>query len=222
MHDSPHHESSRAWEYENGFYLTSRVDRLGKQLNQYELYKRILQLPGAVVELGVYKGASLARLLTFRAILEAESSRRVFGFDAFGTFPRSEVASADDLGFIDRFEAEAGDGYSRAEIAAYLDDKGFGNYELVEGDVRSTVPRVLDERPELRISLLHLDMDVYEPTNDAITMLEDRLVPGALLVVDDYGTVGGATQAIDELCARRHLSIEKLPLSHVPSFIVWH
>ncbi len=160
--------------------------------------------------------------LDLPAILEAESSRRVFGFDAFGTFPRSEVASADDLGFIDRFEAEAGDGYSRAEIAAYLDDKGFGNYELVEGDVRSTVPRVLDERPELRISLLHLDMDVYEPTNDAITMLEDRLVPGALLVVDDYGTVGGATQAIDELCARRHLSIEKLPLSHVPSFIVWH
>ena len=160
MHDSLHHESSRAWEYENGFYLTSRVDRLGKQLNQYELYKRILQLPGAVVELGVYKGASLARLLTFRAILEAESSRRVFGLDAFGTFPRSKVASADDLGFIDRFEAEAGDGYSRAEIAAYLDDKGFGNYELVEGDVRSTVPRVLDERPELRISLLHLDMDV--------------------------------------------------------------
>jgi hypothetical protein len=222
MHDSPHHEASRAWEYENGFYLTSRVDRLGKQLDQYELYKRIVQLPGAVVELGVYKGASLARLLTFRAILEAESSRRVFGFDAFGTFPRSEVASADDLGFIDRFEAEAGDGYARTEIATYLDDKGFGNYELVEGDVRNTVPRVLDERPELRIALLHLDMDVYEPTNDAITMLEDRLVPGALIVIDDYGTVGGATQAIDELCARRHLSIEKLPLSHVPSFIVWH
>jgi hypothetical protein len=47
------------WDYENGFYLTSHVTRLCKLLAQFELYKSIVNLPGHVVECGVYKGASL-------------------------------------------------------------------------------------------------------------------------------------------------------------------
>ncbi len=222
MTNELHFDKSLTWEYENGFYLTSPADRLAKMLNQYELYKRVVHLPGEVIELGVYKGASMARLLTFRRVLETESSRRVIGFDAFGLFPRAGVARAEDRAFIDRFEAEGGDGFSREEIDGYLRAKDFTNFELIAGDVRSTLPQLLQERPELRVSLLHLDLDVYEPTDAAVRMLESRLVPGALIVIDDYGAVGGATQAIDELCARRHLAVEKLPMSHVPAFIVWN
>ncbi len=42
--------------YENGFYLTSQPYRLGNMISHYELYKKIIDLPGAVVELGVFKG----------------------------------------------------------------------------------------------------------------------------------------------------------------------
>ena len=212
-------DPARAWDYENGFYLTAPVARMGKALAQYELYQQIVGLPGDVVELGVYKAASLVRWLTYRSLLEADASRRVWAFDAFGAFPADEVSGASDQAFIQRFEAAGGDGLSIDEVARYLDAKGFTNHELVPGDIFETLPKVLEQRPELRISLLHLDLDVYEPTALALDLLVDRVVPGGLIVIDDYGQVEGATRAVDELCRERGLSCEKLPISHVPTFI---
>ncbi|ERS85084.1 hypothetical protein Q667_17680 [Marinobacter sp. C1S70] len=80
-------EKSKAFYYENGFYLTSDPKRLHKLISHYELYKKIIDLPGEVVEFGVFKGASLIRFATFRECLETFSSRKIFGFDAFGDFP---------------------------------------------------------------------------------------------------------------------------------------
>jgi|tagenome__1003787_1003787.scaffolds.fasta_scaffold19958066_1 hypothetical protein len=212
-------DPDRAWEYENGFYLTSTVGRAGKALAQYELYQQVTGKPGDVVELGVYKAASLVRWLTFRTLLEAEASRRVWGFDAFGSFPADDVGGDDDQAFIRRFEDAGGDGLTLDQVSGYLDAKGFTNYELVPGDVRDTLPKVLEQHPELRISLLHLDLDVYEPTTLALELLTDRIVPGGLILIDDYGRVEGATRATDELCRRRGLTLEKLAISHVPAFI---
>lgn len=74
----------------------------------------------------------------------------------------------DDRDFIQRFESDGGQGFSSQEIASYLDDKAFQNYELIAGDVRETLPQTLDDRPHLRVALLHLDLDVYEPTVDVL------------------------------------------------------
>ena len=212
-----HHSAENLWDYENGFYLTSGVERLGKSLAQYELYKRIVGLPGDVIEFGVFKGTSLARLLTFRELLEATASRKVIGFDAFGAFPRS--GDNDDRAFIEDFENAGGEGYSESEIAEYLSSKKLTNFDLIAGDVLETLPSYLVSRPQLRIALLHLDMDVYEPTKFVLERLTDRLVRGALIVIDDYGTVAGATRAIDEWNASRRLLIQKLPVAHIPAFI---
>ena len=53
-----------------------------------------------------------------------------------------------------------------------------------------------------RFSLIHLDMDVYEPTAFVLKKLFDRLVVGGLIVIDDYNTVEGATIAVDEFIAQ--------------------
>ena len=58
------------WDYENGFYWFSPKSRLNKMLAHYELYKTIVNIPGHIFELGVYKGASLVRFATFRDALE--------------------------------------------------------------------------------------------------------------------------------------------------------
>jgi hypothetical protein len=86
--------------------------------------------------------------------------------------------------------------------------------------VLDTVPRYVDSHPELRIALLHLDLDVYEPTAVALEHLWDRVVPGGLVVIDDYGTVAGATRAVEELTIANDCELLKLLYSHVPAFIV--
>ena len=78
----------KAFEYENGFMLTADVYRLGNIMAHYELYKKIVNLPGAVVELGVFKGNSLIQFASFRELLENVRSRQIVGFDAFDLFPR--------------------------------------------------------------------------------------------------------------------------------------
>ncbi len=49
-------DETKAFDYENGFYLTSRVSRMGNILAHYELYKKIIDRPGAIVECGVFRG----------------------------------------------------------------------------------------------------------------------------------------------------------------------
>ena len=42
------------FDIENSFYLRSDPYRIGKLIGQYVLYKKIIDLPGAVVECGVF------------------------------------------------------------------------------------------------------------------------------------------------------------------------
>ena len=207
----------REWDYENGFYLTSHVTRLPKMLAHYELYKSIVHLPGHVVECGVFKGASFIRFATFREILESPHSRKLIGFDAFGKFPEQE--HADDQAFVERFEGAAGEGISTDELDQVMAHKGFENYELVQGNILETVPDYLVAHPELKIALLHIDTDVYEPAATILNNLYDRVVTGGLVVLDDFATVPGETRAVDEFFAGKDILIEKLPISHIPTYI---
>lgn len=207
------------WDYENGFYWFSQKSRLNKMLAHYELYKQITGLPGHIIEMGVYKAASLVRFATFRDALENDFSRKIIGFDAFGAFPTNKLEVGADLDFIERFEEEGGHGLSEDEVSGILSSKGFGNCHLVKGNVFDTLPDYLDKHPETRIALLHLDMDVKEPTEFALGILYERVVPGGLIVLDDYNAVAGETIAVDAFIKEHNLRIEKLPFYNVPAFI---
>ena len=89
------YDTKNMFDYENGFSLTSLPYRMGNMLAHYELYKKIIDLPGDVVELGVFKGNSLIQFATFRELLENENSREIIGFDMFGEFPQTKEVESD-------------------------------------------------------------------------------------------------------------------------------
>lgn len=208
---------AQQWDYENGFYLTSHVTRIAKLLAHFELYKSIINLPGHIVEGGVYKGASLVRFSTFREILESPYSRKIIGFDAFGKFPGQE--NSEDQKFIEGFERQGGDGISVEELEEVFAHKSLVNFELIPGDVCDTIPKYLSEHQELKIALLHIDVDVYKPSLAMLNSLYERVVTGGLVVFDDFGTVAGETKAVDEFFKEKNVMIEKLPISHIPAYI---
>lgn len=207
------------WDYENAFYWFSHPTRLNKLLAHYELYKNIINLPGEVFELGVYKGASLVRLASFRNLLETDYSRKIVGFDAFGKFPISNLTLKEDLEFIENFEGTGGEGLSLAEVESIFNAKNFQNISLYKGNVFDTLPKYIEKYPATRIAFLHLDMDVKEPTTFALDFLYERVVSGGLIVLDDYNAVAGATDAVDGFIKKHHLKIEKTTHYNVPSFI---
>ena len=207
------------WDYENAFYWFSSKSRINKMLAHYELYKTIMHIPGHIFELGVYKGASLVRFATFRDALENDLSRKIIGFDAFGEFPTNKLKTQDDLDFVESFESDHGKGLSKEEVAEILNQKGFENFKLVKGNVFDTLPEYLEDNTETRIAMLHLDMDVKEPTDFALDLLYERVVPGGIIIFDDYNAVAGETISVDEFLGEHHLKLEKLPFYNIPCFI---
>lgn len=211
--------SDNAWDLENGYFWFSNPTRVNKFLAHYELYQMILNLPGDVFEMGVFKAGSLIRWASFRQLLENSFSRRIVGFDTFGKFPVKGVELDVDLEYVEAFVAKAGDALSRDQVEQIITRKGFENIELLEGTVTDTLPHFVMKNPACRIALLHLDLNVKEPTKFVLEALYDRVVPGGLIVIDDYTSVVGATEAIDDLVAKKDLKIEKLSFHSVPAFI---
>jgi hypothetical protein len=210
----------KCWEYENGFYLTSHPSRIAKSIMHWEIYKQITNLPGVILECGVFKGASLIRFATYREMLESPYSRKVIGFDAFGKFP--STSDNDDSKFISRFESEAGDGISKNNLESIITQKAFNNIELIEGNVLETLPLYVEANPHLKIALLHIDVDVYDATKCCLEYLFDKVVMGGIIILDDYSAVVGATKAIDEFIMKcdNDLHIQKNPFYSIPCYIV--
>ena len=211
---------NRTFEYENNFFLSCDTTRISKILAHYELYKMVRDVPGSIVECGVFKGTSLVKFATFRDIFDNSYSKKIIGFDIFGQFPETKFEQ--DKAFRDKFIENAGaESISREQLLKILDKKRLKtNVELIEGDIIKTVPNYLKQHPELTISLLNLDTDIYEPAVTILEKLYPRIVKGGILILDDYGVFPGETQAVDEYFADKNIEIKKFPFCMTPCYVV--
>ena len=209
-----------AFDYENNFYLSCDTTRISKILAHYELYKMVIDIPGAIVECGVFKGASFARFAMFRDLYGISYSKQLIGFDIFGKFP--ETNYNDDIEFRQRFINAAGDeSISKKQLMEVLKHKSVDkNVELVEGDIVETVPNYIENNPQLKISLLNLDTDVYEPAKVILENLYPRIVRGGIIILDDYGIFPGETRAVDDYFKDKDIRILKFPFCMTPCYIV--
>lgn len=209
----------KAWDYENAFWLSAQPTRLSKVLAQYELFKSVLERPGALVECGVFKGASLVRLAMLRELLTSADSRRIVAFDTFDKFPVTEYTA--DVSARADFIAQAGDtSISTEQLCAVLDHaKLQRNITLVPGDITDTVPSFVEENPALRIALLNIDTDIFEPAVTILEHLYERVVPGGVVILDDYGVFPGETHAAEQFFAGRGVRVERFPWAPTPCFV---
>jgi len=210
----------KAFEYENNFYLSCDNSRIGKLIVHYELFKKASLVSGAIVECGIFKGASLIRFATFRNILSENSKKKIIGFDIFGKFPNARYS--DDIKLRTKFINEGGiNSISKDQLLKILRHKGLANkIELIKGDILKTVPKYVKSNPKLKISLLNLDTDLYEPAVTILESLYPKIVKGGILILDDYGVFPGETKAVDEYFAKQKIKINRFPYSQKPYFII--
>ena len=213
-------EKKDAYYYENNFYLTCQPGRIGKLLAHADLYRRACDVPGAIVECGVFKGASFLRFAALRNLFEAADTRQLVAFDIFGKFP--STAFADDQAPLKKFTDAAGDeSISIEQLKEVLAFKGCDrNVEYIKGDICVTVPEYVKSNPGVKIALLHLDVDIYEPSSCVIEHLFPKLATGGILVLDDYGIFPGATKAVDDYFAGRPERVQRLTYTRAPAFLV--
>lgn len=150
------------------------------------------RIPGAIVECGVWRGGMLkAALLALESLGE---SRAVWGYD---TFTGMTETGPNDIGGVPVGHLAV----PEAEVRAYLGER----VHLVVGDVRQTVAV---EAPE-QIAILRLDVDWYDNTRACLEALYPRLVPGGVLLIDDYNHWQGCIKAVDEYLGPLALKLER-------------
>lgn len=159
---------------------------------RYELYKQIETIPGDIIELGVCGGKGLFSFAQSVFINEPQYQwRNIIGFDTFEGFV--DVAEEDKTNINPELKKKGAyneNSYDELiKLKKIHEDFRFMNsrdqIELVKGDIRKTIPEYLKKNPGLIISLLYCDVDLYDPTKEAIKLLYDRIPKGGIIVFDE-------------------------------------
>lgn len=143
---------------------------------------------GLTLECGVYFGRSLR-------VIAARTRGRVHGFDSFQGLPEAWS------------EREGAGAYSTAGRLPEVP----GNVALHPGWFEDTLPPFLAANPG-PVRLLHVDCDIYSSTRTVLEHAGPRLVPGSLIVFDDFlgypGYEAHELRAFEEFAARSGIGWE--------------
>ena len=85
--------------------------------------------------------------------------------------------------------------------------KNYTNFKLIKGRVEKTLDVFIKKNKKIKISFLHLDLDVYKPTLFALERLYKNVSKGGIILLDDYGKVDGATKAVRDFFKKNKLKL---------------
>jgi hypothetical protein len=158
-------------------------------------------LPGDFVELGVFKGHTT--IFAAEYVEFATWARRWFLYDTFDGIPDDQV----DEGWAEVNATTYRGQFSYEEVRDRF--SAFPNIEVIKG----RVPEILHEVCPQQIALLHVDLNNMSAEIAALDFLYDRIMPGGVIVFDDYGWAVSRLQfeAENAWFAERGLKILPLP-----------
>lgn len=152
-------------------------------------------LPGDTAECGAYLGAS--SWLICERFRETEKTHFVFD-----SFEGLSAPTAVDGTYWTTGDLYANEGILRERLASY-------RVQVYKGWIPDRFPEVCDRR----FCFVHVDVDLYQPTHDSLEFFYPRMVPGGIILCDDYGfvTCPGAKRAFDEFLADKPEKIVHVP-----------
>ena len=188
-------------------------------LEQIARYVVAAKLAGAFVECGTWRGGALAYWArAFQRNGGDPDRHALYGFDSFEGMPNPTAADgvhgsnwlygqAPQQVSAPRLSgALVGSTVNRAaeeDCRAVLAATGYppGKFHVVKGWFQHTLPQWRERIGP--IAVLRLDGDFYESTKTCLEQLFDQVVPGGVVINDDYGTFEGCRRAVDEWRAAR-------------------
>ena len=172
------------WDSYNNLLLSDDISRLRKIFARYELFKKTINIPGDIIECGVFKGVSFLFWLKCLKILSPNSSKKVVGFDMFSGFPK-DLEEAEKISAKKYVKSSEYKGLKPDHLAKKA-EKIFGKnkFELIKGDVVKTSKKYVSKNYGFKISLLHLDLDTYSGTKASLNEFFPRLSRGGIVILD--------------------------------------
>jgi len=201
----------------NEFIISGDTKIFNKLMARTMLYNEIKNIPGDIVECGVFKGSGFYTFLKLKKLLNANSSRQIIGFDFFNSDKLVEaITSREDKKNMELLFRERH--FQHREnfvdiLQAQLVKHGFAetDFKLVAGDVSNTTKQFVKDNTGFKIALLYMDLDLDVPTYDALINLWDNMSRGGLIVFDEYGYhKWSESVGVDRFINEKNLEIKSL------------
>ena len=176
--------------------------------NNLNSFKFVLKKNGFknMVEIGVGTGHGLVffqKLINLYNLIDS----KIYGYDTFEGVP---VPTDRDIAidgkllkdiYKEKIKKNGVSGWNNNSLdyvkKIYSDNtKDNNNLTLIKGKVEETL-RIKENLPE-NISLLRIDLELYEATKFSIEKLVPNIVNGGILMVDNYSSYSGVKDAFDE------------------------
>jgi O-methyltransferase len=151
----------------------------GTQDIQWRVYiacwaaEKAKSLPGDFVECGVNRGGLSRAVMHYINFVELKH-KKFFLLDTFCGIPEKYIAQASEANLSD---------YQECYASVRETFKSFSNVEIIRGIVPETLTKVTSSK----ICYLSIDMNSAEPEIEAIEYFWEKLVSGAVVILDDYG-----------------------------------
>lgn len=172
-----------------------RTRRMDRAWNAMQYARHTADLPGDTAECGVFMG------LTSYLICQ-ETVGRNKTHHAFDSFE-----GVSQPGVFD------GDYWRQGDLAAHEEEvrRSLSEFDSVAYH-KGWIPTRFSTVADRTFAMVHVDVDLYQPTRDSLEFFWPRLVPGGIILMDDYGyaTCPGARKAADDLAAQAGVHILEL------------
>jgi O-methyltransferase len=182
------------WQADEEFQRVYRAVKRNTLVDVWRLFElwsllgELVEIPGCVLEVGVWRGGSGAMMAARATALGI--SDQVFLCDTWKGVVKT--------GAIDTYYHDGKhDDTSRETVDALVRRMRLSNVSLMQGVFPDDTGAAIAER-EFR--LCHIDVDVYQSASDVFDWAWGRLSPGGVVVFDDYGfpACPGVTRFVDE------------------------
>lgn len=184
-----------------------RRDRFLYLVHQLE---KTLALEGRIAECGCFQG--LSSYVMCSRVRARQPGFDGSGYEIYDSFQGLSEPAAQDMEGLDR----SGTTFDKTNMTP-------GRFAATLEQVRASlsafpgisyrpgwIPSAFPAEDGARYRFVHVDVDLYQPTRDSFEYFWPRLVPGGVMVCDDYDWPG-AKRALDEFCARAGISVHVTP-----------
>lgn len=202
--------------------------KLTSFLSKSEIFKKILDIQGSIIECGVHLGGGLMSWAHLSSIYEPlNHQRKVIGFDTFSGFPgiseEDKKGNSENL-HVGGLHADSYDDLTKC-ISVYDMNRLLNHIpkvSLIRGDACETIPKFLVDNSETVISLLYLDFDIYQPTKVALETFVSRIPKGGIIVFDQLNakTFPGETLALSEILGINNIKIQRFSFDTQVSYAI--
>jgi hypothetical protein len=177
-------------ELERNPALFLRSPILARIIALNNIYQKIVNIPGSILDLGCWWGQNSVLFENFRSIYEPfNKQRKIIAFDTFEGYTnwsqkdqKSEVLNQNTYSTSSGYE-----NFLKELLETHEGNNNIphirGCHEIIKGDATITVPGYFQKNPDTIVAMAAFDLGLYNPTKTALEAILPQTIPGSILIM---------------------------------------